>query len=169
MEDIQLGQDSNKRSPIGLAVLVLLGLVFVYLIGLKTELTCTRSADSEVDCMIISVWMGRLSVRSREALEVRNAFVEESYDFEEDSTTYRVVLKTRTGDVPVTSMYSSGNIEKRELSQEINAFIQDQTRTEAEFSFSGAGSIISVIVIGVFLVLGIGFYISRSRGLFSPS
>jgi F0F1-type ATP synthase assembly protein I len=163
MNEMELGQESKGKSPIGMIVFILLGLVFIYLVGQTTQLACTRVSESEVDCAIKSVWMGSLTVSSREASRVRNAYVDESYDYEDDSTTYRVVLKAKDGDVPVTRTYSSGNIQKRELAQDINDFIKDQSRIDAVFDFKGAGSIISAIVLGVFFALGIGTMISRAR------
>jgi hypothetical protein len=95
---------------------------------------------------------------------VRNAYVESSYDSEDDSTTYRVVLRASEGDVPVSLAFSSGNISKNELATDINDFIKDQTRSAAEFSYKSTGGIISAIVVAVFfVVLGIGMFIKRPR------
>jgi hypothetical protein len=166
MEEIQLNpnlQENKKTSAVGLIILIALCLVFIYLVGQKTHLSCTRSSENKVNCAINSVWMGSIAVSSREVSEVRNAYVESHYDDEEDSTTYRVVLRGKQGDVPVSRAFSSGNIEKNELANDINAFIKNQTITEVEFAYKSAGSIISAIVLGVFLALGIGRTITKSR------
>jgi hypothetical protein len=163
MEEIQLGQETNKNNPLGLIILILLGVFFIYLIGQRTQLTCTRASNAEIDCLIESVWMGSVTVSSREASGVRNAYVDESYDDEDDSYAYRVVLRTTSGDVPVTRAYSSGNTQKREVAEEVNTFIKDQSRTEMVLDFKGAGSIISAVILGIFLLAGIAGVIALYR------
>jgi hypothetical protein len=167
MSEIQLNPniEENKRiSTGGVILLAVLGLLFLYLIGQKTHITCARLSDSEVSCDITSVWMGSITVSSKEVSHVRNAYVESSYDSEDDSTTYRVVLRSSEGDVPVSLAYSSGNKSKNELANEINSFIKDPTRTEGEFAYKSAGGIITAIVVAVFFVsLAAGMFFRRSR------
>lgn len=167
MENVQMkpmNEENKGNSAVPLIVLAVLGLLFIYLVGQKTQLTCTRADGNVVNCQIKSVWMGKVTVSSREASGVRNAFVDSDYDDEENSTTYRVVLTTNGKDVPVTRAYSSGNINKNELANDINAFIKNQSRTEADFSYKSAGGIISAIVVGVFfVVLSIPIFKARSK------
>ena len=167
MENIQMkpmNEENKGKSAVPLIVLAVLGLLFIYLVGQKTQITCTRASGNNVSCLIKSVWMGKVTVSSREASGVRNAFVDSDYDDEENSTTYRVVLKTNGKDVPVTRAYSSGNIEKTELADDINAFIKNQTSAEADFTYKSAGGIIAAIVVGIFfVVIAIGAFKARSK------
>ena len=167
MENAQMkpmNEENKGNRAVPLIVLAVLGLLFIYLVGQKTQIACSRPTGNAVNCQIKSVWMGTVTVSSREAASVRNAYVESDYDDEEDSTTYRVVLTTSGKDVPVSIAYSSGNISKNELAKDINAFIKNQTLREADFGYKSAGGIISAIVVGIFFViLAIGQFKARSR------
>ena len=167
MENVQMkpiNEENKGKSAVPLIVLAVLGLLFIYLVGQKTQISCSRPTGNAVNCQIKSVWMGAVTVSSREAVNVRNAYVESDYDDEENSTTYRVVLATSGKDVPVSRAYSSGNISKNELANDINAFIKNQTLREADFAYKSAGGIITAIVVGVFfLVYGFITVKARSR------
>lgn len=165
MENDQLkaiGEESKESSNAPLIILAVMGLLFIYLIGQKTQISCNRPSGNEVDCLIKSVWMGRITVSSREASGVQNAFVDSDYNDEENSTTYRVVLTTKTGDVPVSRAYSSGNIKKNELASDINSFIKGQTSTDVEFSYKSTGGIIFAIVVAIFFVV-YSFIVFKAR------
>ena len=167
MDEIQMKPGISEKKGVsiaGLILLLVLGLLFVFLVGQKSHIICTRASENEVNCEITSVWMGRVTVSSREAIGVSNAYIESDYDSDEDTTTYRVVLRAKEKDVPVTRAYSSGNIKKMELADNINNFIKYSARSEAEFEYTGAGGIITAIIVGVFfVVLAAGMFLSRRR------
>ncbi|MEN8241259.1 MAG: hypothetical protein ABFS17_05020 [Chloroflexota bacterium] len=155
MENVQMkamGEEDQGKSALPLIILAVMALLFIYLVGQKTQISCTRASASEADCLIQSVWMNRVTVRSREALGVRDAYLDSSYDRDDDSTTYRVVLTAKDGDVPVTIAYSSGNIKKSALASDITEFIKYSTASEIDFSYKSTGGIITAIVVGVFFV-----------------
>jgi hypothetical protein len=167
MEEIQMSPGMPAKKGIslaGLVILLVLGLLFVLLVGQKKHVVCTRVGDNVADCEIKTVWMESVTISSREASGVCNAYVDSNYDSEDNSTTYRVMLTAKDNDVPVSRAYSSGNTKKMELAKGINDFIKYSNDTELDLDYRSVGNIISTIIVGVFFaIFGIGVFFSRRR------
>ncbi|HEY5982416.1 MAG TPA: hypothetical protein VIU38_03020 [Anaerolineales bacterium] len=103
--------------------------LFIVLIGGWTaSLECTRDRPGDaVNCVRESRFLGMIPTGSRVIEDVRSARVEEMSD--EDGTFYRVVLTSKTGDVPIVATYTSGSTSKHAAAKAVNEFIRAPDRT----------------------------------------
>jgi hypothetical protein len=95
--------------------------IAVVFLGNQTTLTCSRSGQAV--CTLTQKTMLKTSTRTIPLSQLREAYVESNVDSEGDET-FRVVLRTASGDVPLTSSRSSGYAGKRDVANQINAFLQ---------------------------------------------
>lgn len=117
----------------GVLIQPVLGLIFLaagfftlYLLGQVVTLTCERDDANRPNCVLITTWMEWRELRVRPLPQLSTAYVDESCD--EDGCTYRVMLSTNFGDLPLTSAYSSGRTEKERKAQQIIAYLRDDTQ-----------------------------------------
>lgn len=110
------------------AFLWIIGVVFIGLalaallfFGTKTTLVCSRSGQAV--CTLTHKAMLKTTTRSIPISQLREAYVGSNVDSEGDET-YRVVLRTDSGDIPLTSSSSSGYAGKRDNANRVNAFLQ---------------------------------------------
>ncbi len=103
------------------AVFILLSLSALLFFGTKTTLVCSRGGQAV--CTLTNKAMLKSSERSIPINQLREAYVESNVDSEGDET-YRVVLRTVSGNIPLTGSSSSGYAGKRDNANRINAFLQ---------------------------------------------
>lgn len=149
-------------------VFILISVIAVAFLGTRTALTCNRSGEAE--CTLAQKTVLKTSKRTIPILKLREAYVDTSVDSEGDAT-YRVVLRTDSGEVPLTSSWSSGYAGKQDVANQINAFLQsgDSSLTVEQDDrllmyilgaiFAGAGSLLILLTNRVELDL------NRSTGL----
>lgn len=101
-------------------VFVLLGLGLGYILGQRYALTCTRPEPAYVDCQLDRTLLG-YPVGSRSLPRVSRAYLDVSES--SDGDTYRVVLVTASGEVPLTGYYSSERAPQWEAVRELEAFL----------------------------------------------
>lgn len=74
------------------------GLIFLFVFGQSSTLTCTRIEADEISCNKIANLLGLVDISEQSLQTLQNANVAESCD--EDGCTYRVEMATARGGVP---------------------------------------------------------------------
>jgi hypothetical protein len=143
---IFLGRSVRLQSGQRWAWLIALGLGVVFLlVGLGviafgaslTTLTCERGGATQGSCTLTQQRPGRSTTRAIALEDLRGAEIESrtsrsrsstsgsSRNRSRSSTTYRVVLLTTRGDIPLTGAYSSDYEAKQRLVDQLTAFLAD--------------------------------------------
>lgn len=125
------------------------GLLFTYLFGQQTTLTCTRLNTLE-QCTLQTSWMNLVPLHHRSIEGIRSASVEESCD--EDGCTYRVLIRTERDEIPLGQAFSSGMAPKQRKADQINAFASQQ-KNELKVSEGGGWWVLFPLI---FVIIGIG-------------
>lgn len=125
------------------------GLFFLYLLGQQTTLICMRT-DAMEQCAMHTSWMNLVQLNSRTIEGIRSAWVEEQCD--EDGCTYRVVMRTDQGEIPLGRAFSSGEAPKQQKAEQINAFASQQNHA-LKVSEGGGWWILLPLA---FVIVGIG-------------
>ncbi len=100
----------------------LAGLAVILFIGNLSALKCDRVAATQIACKLTSANILRQKIVPIEAGQLQGAEVQVNED--SDGDTYRVVLITKSGKIPLTDVYSSGiGTKYRENVDKINSFI----------------------------------------------
>jgi hypothetical protein len=145
------------RGGLGL-VLFIAGLVVMLFFGNNVTLTCVRSLPPPGFCTLRSANM----VSARETIipipDLSGAAIDVSQG--EDGDTYRVLLQTTRGSLPMTSYYSSGLSAKQQAVDQVNSFLIYDTmqtlsiKTDdriwiAIFSgiFAGSGALLLILAV----------------------
>ncbi len=148
---------------IGGLIFALSGLVFVVVFGSTAELTCERTEPSSIQCEIRRHILG-LTLRREPVEGLRGSKVVQKTDSDGDRV-YRVVLLTRSGDVPWQNVWSTGAAAKEEYSTQINRFVQDES--EDSFSLQERGGLVGFLFTGLFAVIGCVMAFFGVRSLFT--
>jgi len=122
---LKLDPDQLIRGGLGL-VFFLAGLAVMLFLGNKVTLTCVRSLPPPGICTLRSANMVHAQEKSFAITELSGASIDVSHG--DDGDTYRVVLQTTGGSVPMTSYYSSGTSAKQQAVDQINAFVRYDTQ-----------------------------------------
>ena len=138
------------------------GWVIIYVFGQVSMLQCARPESSQVVCVKQVTLLGLMPMREETIMDVQGAWIDESCD--DDGCTYRVVLDTGQGDVPLTVYYSSGWRSKQETAAQINAYVGGGGGGELEVR-EGIG-IVAALFGGIFMIVGAGVAIVRGRQQF---
>lgn len=121
---LKLDPDQLIRGGLGL-IFFLAGLVVMLFLGQKVTLTCVRSLPPPGFCTLRSANM----VSARETIipipDLIGAALDVSHG--EDGDTYRVLLQTTRGSLPMTGYYSSGLNAKQVTVDKINSFLMYST------------------------------------------
>jgi hypothetical protein len=125
------------------AFFIAFGIGFLFIFGENTSLICTRTSAS-INCTIQRNWLGIINGQPQTLRQLQGATIDESCD---DNCTYRVVIQTAAGPVPLTSYYSSGFEDKNEISNKINTFVKSP----------GQANLLVETNIGLFVLLPIAF------------
>ena len=143
---ISLGRSVRLRSGKRWAWLIALALGVVFLlVGLGviafgaslTTLTCVRDGATSGSCTLVQQRPGRSTTRAIALQDVRGAEIEQNTSRSRRSrssgtssrsrsrTTYRVVLRTTRGDIPLTGGYSSDYGAKQRQVDQLTSFLAD--------------------------------------------
>ena len=141
-------------------IFVVVGLAVLFFFARVAELECSRPEPSTVQCVREIKWLGVVSMSRETIHNVRGAEVDKSCD--EDGCTYRIVLHTGQGNVPLTAYYSSGQRAKTETAAKITAYVAQSTDEALEVR---EGNVILGSVTGViFVVAGMAVAIRGALG-----
>ncbi len=99
-------------------VFMVMGLVFMFIFGQVTDLTCAKTLEGKPECAMEVKFLGGFTLSSNEVRDVTRADVEESCD--DEGCSYRVVLTTIEGQQPLTSYDTSDWSGKEEIAARIN-------------------------------------------------
>ena len=104
--------------------------------------------------------MGLVKLTDRPLRQVHSAWVDESCD--DDGCTYRVVLETDQGQLPMGTAYSSGSTSKQEQADQVNAFVKDDSIRQVKIQ---AGGGLWLFIPLIFIALGVGLIARPLIGL----
>lgn len=154
--------------PSGGILMAIMGLVFVlmsggmfYVFGQTTDLLCERNFSGSMQCRVARSILG-ISMRDDTLEALQGAYVAQSRDNDGDIT-YRVMLVTGGGEVPLTSYTSSGYGKKASTADQINAFVQGRA---SNLSIRQGGTV-GMIVSGVFLIFSLILIVSGIQSRFT--
>jgi hypothetical protein len=136
-----------------------IGWLVIVIFGQVSTLQCAHTETSQVACIKQVTLLGLMPIREEMVRDVRGAWVAESCD--DDGCTYRVVLNTGEGDVPLTVYYSSGWRSKQETVTQINEYISRRGDEPLEIR-EGIG-IVAALLGGILMIVGAGIAIVRGR------
>jgi hypothetical protein len=143
------------------AVFVLMSGVMFYTFGQTSDLQCERDLSGSMQCRLARSLLGiPLSDRPVEALQ--GAYVSESRDSDGD-TTYKIMLVTGGGDIPLTAYTSSGYRKKASLVNDVNRYVEGRAST---LNVSQGGTI-GMIASAVFLLVSLFFIVSGVQSRFT--
>jgi hypothetical protein len=134
---------------IGLAFVIGGGIAF-YIFGQKSLLECHRKTNTYPDCTLTQSMAG-FTIKERSIEHLVSARVVESRDSDDDLT-YRIMLKTESGNVPLTSYSSSGQENKTTIAAQINSYLDDVETVSLKIEQGGRNFIIPLIVIFIGLL-----------------
>jgi hypothetical protein len=143
-------------------VFVVAGVAIFLLLSATVTLECARPEAGRGRCALTTA--GPLGTDMIEILlsEVQRAEVEASASSDGDDT-YRVVLQTERGPVPLTSYFSSGRDDKQARADQINAFLRDPAARS--LSVTQDDRWFGYLLGGLFTTLGC---LAGFGGLFAP-
>jgi len=122
---LKLDPDQLIRGGLGLLFFIA-GLAVMLFLGNKVTLECDRTSPAEANCTLSTATMIRTRERVIPVASMTGAVVDVNHG--DDGDTYRVVLQTTSGSVPLTSIYSSGARAKQQAADQINSFLRYETQ-----------------------------------------
>ncbi|NEQ97222.1 MAG: hypothetical protein F6K30_10940 [Cyanothece sp. SIO2G6] len=109
----------------------LFGVLFVGVGGLSlilfakiTTLECDRLEPKQIECTLVSEGVLGTNTTLIPPGHLQGAKVQVSEDSDSNDI-YRVVLRTETGNVPFSAVYSSGRSGKQQKAEQINAYLNN--------------------------------------------
>jgi len=138
------------RSLFGAFILFVMGLFILFFFAAETRMHCERTAANMINCTQSQSWFGLYEREKDPITGLQGAWIEERYDSDDNDTTYRVVLETQQGNVPLTNAFSSGYSTKADTVQQVNEFVRNSTENSAEIS---TGNPVVMMLIGAALLL----------------
>lgn len=143
---------SIKEVLFGLPFL-LFGCYFFVMSTVNTQLTCQRLEPTIVSCDIdsSSVILGDETTHIR---QLTGAELDVNYD-SEDGNTYRVMLHTDAGNIPLTKGYDKSRLQRQNDSDTIARFItNDGIENPTHLKIEQKGSLIQSFFGGLFALIG---------------
>jgi len=137
-------------SVLGGLVMVCMALFLIGIFGSTVDMTCERTGSEPIECSLVGSWLGLFRHERDQVYGLQGASLEESYDNENDSYTYRIALNTLEGRVYVTKAYSSGYDNKSQMVREINEFVADPSQLQLDTS---SGTPWFALITGAVLIL----------------
>jgi hypothetical protein len=140
------------------AAFILFGLPLLYFLGQDSRLECSRT-DS-VHCSIVVRWMGLAVTSTHEIVQPKTAWVDRTCDTQ--GCTYRVMIASAQGDVPLTDSYFSDDLAIYANAKQINTYIAGDQLSNLTLQTSDQ---LWIILPLVFVVLGVLILLLAFRGL----
>jgi hypothetical protein len=154
----------NRTKNILYGVLIIIvGLVFVYIFGKVTDMTCSHPEPAVTRCVVEEQLLGVMTVSQKTFSDVNNAKVQSNCD--DDGCTYRVALTTTSGQEPLTGYYTSGLPAKENTASQINSYIS--TGSEEELVINENSGLFAALFSSAFVLLGL--YMIIVKGIFNPA
>jgi hypothetical protein len=149
-----------------LAILVTASFViFIFLIGLTSSLTCKRDKTGEpVNCAEQTFFYSLIPLNEREIRDVRSAEV--TVYTESDTEYYTVELITRAGNFELHASSSADYLSKRMVADKINGFTFSDVANTLEVNDPGRltmGSVVADFGLPVASVLGVCLFLGLSK------
>lgn len=138
-------------------VLVIVGLVFLVLVGQVVQVNCSRAAGG-TNCSIQNMFLGFIPLGSQQVNGVSAAALGESCavkDVLTNGCAYRVELVQGGVNTPVTNIYLSGQSGAQQAMQQINTYIQSGSSDPMTINASGPLSLINIVFPIGMIILGI--------------
>ena len=155
---------ADRKSILFGLVFMIMGIFFMFVFGQVTDLSCEKTETGKIECSKGVKFLGVIPLSNSEFRDVYRADVEESCD--DDGCSYRVVLTTIDGELPLTSYFTSGWAGKEEIAGQINAFIGSNLNRETLSIQENSGLWASLFSM-VFLLVGL--YQLIPKGLIQPN
>ena len=105
----------------------LAGCLVFFFFGQTSSLECIREGSFHPSCSLTQSLIG-FTLRESTVVELIDARVVESRDSDDDLT-YRIILETASGNIPLTSYFSSGKQKKIGIVNEITSFLANSQTT----------------------------------------
>jgi hypothetical protein len=157
-------RDKKTGKPIFLGVLfILISVVFIYIFGQVTKLTCNKPQPKVVRCVSEKQLFGFFTISTKVFEDVNRADVETSCD--DEGCTYRVLLMTVDGQQPMTGYFSSGQGSKQNTAYQINTYI-DSMESRETLKIQENSGLWAALLSFAFLLFGINriiIYFVRER------
>lgn len=153
----------TKSILIGLFFMVI-GLVFMFIFGQVTDLSCTKNAAGRAECSTEVKFLGVFTLSSSAFKDVYRSEVEESCD--DEGCNYRVILTTIEGQRPLTAYYTSDWSGKEKIAAEINDYIGASAGRESLSIQENSGLWASLLSLAFALI---GLYQMIVNGLIKPN
>jgi hypothetical protein len=124
-----------RSNPVGMwimgIVFVGFAVVAVLFLGAKSTLECSRSGQNQGACVLTQQSFVKTTTKNIPLTQMVAAGVHTSQDSEGDET-YKVVLQTSGGTIPLTSYSSSGYASHQRIADQINTFLADTSIANVE-------------------------------------
>jgi hypothetical protein len=100
------------------------GKAMVFIFGKVSTVMCQRAEPAQVKCVKQESWLGLIPISETMIVNAESAYVDDHIDSEDGDLTYRVVIKSDKGDVPMTSFYSGNYGNKGDTAMAINNLLK---------------------------------------------
>lgn len=147
----------KQNAVIGVVIIVAFVLFFLLLGGQSSRLTCKQARVSGLaNCLQQKklLWVFPMGTYAIDG--VSGAQLADSETAEGDPV-YRVELITSRGIVPLSSMYTSGYSSKRDVVDQVNAFVQNTDSSALELTEPGLLSMENLICVLIWFPLSYAF------------
>ena len=145
-------------------VFMVMGLVFMFIFGQVTDLTCAKTPEGKTECTTEVKFLGVFTLSSNNFRDVYRADVEESCD--DEGCSYRVVLTTIEGQQPLTSYYMSNWSGREKIAARINGYVGTASSREPLALQENSGLWASLFSL-IFVLVGV--YQMIVNGLIKPN
>lgn len=129
---------NSSSAPFAGLLIASIGLVFLFFMGLTTNVNCNRLTAQQVDCKVLTQLGPQIFSMERNIQQVLEAEI--SSNCEQDCS-YRVDLLTSKGVEPLTIAYTSGFNHNASAALKINQFLQNNSLQNLEFRLGGKENI----------------------------
>lgn len=166
MDVLYQSQDILELRPRQWRIFLLIGISFVsaglivfYFFGQTISLDCTRE-DTRYPRCFVTLSLLNIKLKEQRIDALIESRIIESRDSDDDIT-YKIILETNQGNVPLTSYYSSGYESKARFVEDLNALLDVNTEQSFSLTYDSPGPLIMPII---FTVLGLQLVIFGFMG-----
>lgn len=131
-------------------VFVLVGFAVFFFLGQVASLDCSRIEAGTPDCHLTQSLLG-FTIKEQHIEKLIDARVVENRDSDGDAT-YKIILETREGNIPLSTYTSSGKQNMMNIVAEITTFLQKSQEQSLSVHYGGRSSQIMPLV---FLLVGL--------------